>query len=78
MFFFVTGDLLELTGSRIPYKDLGYPSLEACINSSGEFIIRNHGGVNIVYAVPSNKTQHLCDLIKKQKSKLPGKKKSEI
>lgn len=73
-FIFITGDLLEITGTRIPYKNLGYPSLEAYINSSKEFKISNRGGVSIVYAVASNKTKHLTDLIKKQKSK-PSKKK---
>lgn len=73
-FTFVTDDLFKLTGTRIPYKNLGFSSLEACLNSSRQFTIQNRGGVSIVHAVASNKTQHLTELINKQKSKPPKKK----
>lgn len=69
-----TEDFFNLTGTHIPYKTLGFLSLEACLNSSGQFTIQNRGGISIVHAVASNKTQHLTELIKKQKSKPPKKK----
>lgn len=77
-FIFVTEDFFDLTGAHIPYKNLGFPSLEACLNSSGQFTIQNRAGVSIVHAVASNKTQHLTELIRKQKSKPPKKKKVRV
>lgn len=71
---FVTGDYSKLNGERIPFKSLGFSSLETLLLSSGKFIIQNRGGDKIVQALTTNKTQHLTDLIKKQKSKPPKKK----
>jgi len=44
------------------------------LNSSDKFIIQHFGGDTIVKAKTSDKTQHLTDLIKRQKSKPPKKK----
>jgi len=53
---------------------LGFSSVETLIQSSGKFTIQNYGGGAIVNAIASSKTQHLTELIKKQKSKPPKKK----
>lgn len=66
---FFTVEVYQITGSRIPYKKLGHPSLEALLISSKQFTFQNRNGVIFVQAVSSDKTQHLTDLIKKQKSK---------
>lgn len=65
-----------MIGERILYKKLGFLSLEALLQDSGQFIIQNHGGLKIVQAVATVKTQHLTDLIKRQKSKPPKKNKN--
>lgn len=57
---------------------MGFPSLEALLRKSEKFTIQKHGGVNIVQALATNKTQHLTELIKKQKSKPPKKKQVSI
>lgn len=74
-FIFVTDAFLELTGKQIPYKNLGYPSLAACLISYKEFTIDHRDGVSIVIAVNSDETQHLTDLIKKQRPNKNKKKK---
>lgn len=63
-----------MNGEQIPYRNLGFLSLEDLLLSSKKFAIQNHGGVNVVQALANNKTQHLTELIKKQKSKPPKKK----
>lgn len=68
-----SGEFSKLTGTHIPFKHLGFPSLEACLKSTGEFMIRNHAGVSIVHVIASYKTQYLIELIHKQKSKPPKK-----
>lgn len=73
-FLIFTGDYFKLNGEQIPYRSLGFSSLEDLLFSSGKFTIQNHGGVKIVQALATNKTQHLTELIKKQKSKPPKKK----
>ncbi|XP_025206964.1 tudor domain-containing protein 7B isoform X2 [Melanaphis sacchari] len=67
-------EYFKLNGERIPFKQLGFPSLEALLQSSKKFNIQNYGGNAIVKAVGNSKTQHLTELIKKQKSKPPKKK----
>lgn len=55
-------------------KDLGCSDLEDFLNLSGKFIIFNNGGIKTVKAKVSEKTQHITDLVEKQKSKPPKKK----
>jgi len=71
---FCADEYFKMTGGRIPFRQLGFSSLEALLQSSGKFTIKNYGGDTIVQALASNKTQHLTELIKKQKSKPPKKK----
>jgi len=71
---FCTDEYFKVTGERIPFRQLGFSSLETLIQSSGKFTIQNYGGSVIVQALATSKTQHLTELIKKQKSKPPKKK----
>ncbi|XP_050440496.1 uncharacterized protein LOC126845703 isoform X2 [Adelges cooleyi] len=68
-------DYFGLVGQRIPYRKLGFSSLEALFQSSNQFHLEHRGGTLWVNMVNNDKTQHLTDLIKKQKSKPPKKKK---
>uniref|UniRef100_A0A2S2PIN6 Tudor domain-containing protein 7 n=1 Tax=Schizaphis graminum TaxID=13262 RepID=A0A2S2PIN6_SCHGA len=70
----IENEYFKLNGERIPFRQLGFPSLEALLQSSGKFNIQNYGSGTIVQALGTSKTQHLTDLIKKQKSKPPKKK----
>lgn len=70
----IENEYFKLNGERIPFRQLGFPSLEALLQSSGKFDIQNYGGNAIVKALSTSKTQHLTELIKKQKSKPPKKK----
>jgi len=74
LFIFCADEYLKVTGERIPFRQLGFSSLETLLQSSGKFTIQNYGGGAIVQALATNKTQHLTELIKKQKSKPPKKK----
>lgn len=71
---FCAGEYSKITGDKIPFRKLGFSSLENLLQSSGKFSIKNYGGNVIVQALVSSKTQHLTELIKKQKSKPPKKK----
>lgn len=62
-----------MNGEQIPYGSLGFSSLETLLLSSRKFIIQNRGNDKIVQVLPTSKTQHLADLIKKQKLKPPKK-----
>ncbi|XP_022167500.1 tudor domain-containing protein 7-like isoform X3 [Myzus persicae] len=70
----IENEYFKVTGERIPFRQLGFSSLETLLQSSGKFIIKNNGGGAIVQALATSKTQHLTELIKKQKSKPPKKK----
>ncbi|KAL5233145.1 hypothetical protein ACI65C_000555 [Semiaphis heraclei] len=70
----VESEYSKITGDKIPFRKLGFSSLENLLQSSGKFSIKNYGGNVIVQALVSSKTQHLTELIKKQKSKPPKKK----
>lgn len=71
---FCADEYFKLNGERIPFKQLGFSSLENLLQSSEKFKIQNYGGAVIVQALATSKTQHLTELIKKQKSKPPKKK----
>lgn len=71
---FCADEYFKITGERIPFRQLGFSSLETLLQSSGKFKIQNYGGGAIVQALATSKTQHLTELIKKQKSKPPKKK----
>jgi hypothetical protein len=62
-----------LNGARVPFKELGFSSIEELLNSTGNFTIQNRRGVKIVQILSNKKTQHLTELISKQKSKPPKK-----
>ncbi|XP_060876676.1 uncharacterized protein LOC132949690 isoform X1 [Metopolophium dirhodum] len=70
----IENEYFKVTGERIPLRQLGFSSLETLLQSSGKFTIQNYGGGAIVQALATSKTQHLTELIKKQKSKPPKKK----
>jgi len=71
---FCADEYFRFNGERIPFRELGFSSLEDLLQSSGKFKIQNNGGVATVQALATSKTQHLTELIKKQKSKPPKKK----
>ncbi|XP_050522077.1 uncharacterized protein LOC126894827 [Daktulosphaira vitifoliae] len=71
----IDSDYFKVIGERIPFKKLGFPSIEALIQSSDNFYIQSRGGVSVVHAVANEKTQHLNELIQRQKSKPPKKNK---
>lgn len=73
IFVLISGEYYSLIGERIPLKDLGC-SLESLLISTGKFSIFNDKGIKTVIAKTTSKTQHLTDLIKKQKTKPPKKK----
>ncbi|XP_025412792.1 tudor domain-containing protein 7-like isoform X2 [Sipha flava] len=66
-------DYTTLNGARVPFKELGFSSIEELLNSTGNFTIQNRRGVKIVQILSNKKTQHLTELISKQKSKPPKK-----
>jgi hypothetical protein len=62
-----------LAGSKIPYQDLGYRSLEQFLNSLPDVSVQlGHGGEMILHAIPNKNTEHIAALVSKQKS--PSKK----
>ncbi|VVC37988.1 OST-HTH/LOTUS domain,Tudor domain [Cinara cedri] len=65
----IENEYFKLNGERIAYRRYGFSSLENLLQSSDKFTIQNCGGISIVQASTTQKTQHLTDLIKKQKSK---------
>jgi hypothetical protein len=58
-----------IVGSKIPYQELGYESLDQFLKSIPDVSVsRGHGGEMILNAIPSKNTEHLAALVSKQKS----------
>lgn len=65
---FILGDFKTIIGENIPYRKLGYQSLEAFLKSISDIKISNKGGQIYVEALPNEKSYHLSKLIAQQKS----------
>jgi hypothetical protein len=68
--FVLTADeYRRLEGREIPYRELGYKSLEQFVYSLPDVSVTvGHGGEKILKAIPNENTEHLATLISKQKS----------
>ncbi|KAF7386779.1 hypothetical protein HZH66_011231 [Vespula vulgaris] len=64
----VNRDFKTIIGENIPYRRLGYQSLEAFLKSISGIKITNKGGQTYVEALPNEKSSHLSKLISQQKS----------
>lgn len=64
----LNSDYMMLVGDRIPYKNLGFQTLEDLIKSSPDLDLKKQG--NVIYAVAkqSEKSAHITKLISNQKS----------
>ena len=63
------GDYKMLAGSEIPYRKLGYPTLEQFLKSvPGVSLSLGEGGEAILKAIPSKSTAHLAAMVSRQKS----------
>lgn len=58
-------------GKRIPYKKIGFNSLEALLKSESSLMIKKIDGDTFVDAHQSEKSSHISDLVRKQKSSKP-------
>ncbi|XP_045448202.1 tudor domain-containing protein 7 [Melitaea cinxia] len=61
-------DYRELQGEWIPYKKLGYPSLEKLFQDVPGFKITQVNGDWVVDAIASQETQHIATMVARQKS----------
>lgn len=66
--FYKTGDFKELQGEWIPFKRLGYPSLEKLFQDVPGFKVKEINGEWYVDAIASQETQHIATMVAKQKS----------
>ncbi|XP_071502487.1 tudor domain-containing protein 7B-like [Diadema antillarum] len=66
----LNNEFKELLGQDIPYKDNGFPSLEAYLRSMPKVVSirRDHSGQITCHGVANEETEHLDRLVKKQKS----------
>ncbi|KAJ8001014.1 hypothetical protein DPEC_G00186410 [Dallia pectoralis] len=63
------GDYRSLTGECIPFKQLGYPSLEALLRSIPSVVrMDNRMGEIMCYAAVCQETAHIAQLVARQKS----------
>ena len=68
MFPFILDEYIRLTGEEIPYLRLGYHSLFHLLRDIPEIISsRNDANEPVLVVKPNSKTQHLHELIQKQK-----------
>ncbi|XP_026493738.2 tudor domain-containing protein 7 [Vanessa tameamea] len=61
-------DYRELQGEWIPYKKLGYPTLEKLFQDVPGFKITQINGDWVVDAIASQETQHIASMVSRQKS----------
>ncbi|XP_037969050.2 tudor domain-containing protein 7A [Plutella xylostella] len=61
-------DFKELQGEWIPFKRLGYPSLEKLFQDVPGFKVKEINGEWYVDAIASQETQHIATMVAKQKS----------
>ncbi|XP_013191242.1 tudor domain-containing protein 7 isoform X2 [Amyelois transitella] len=61
-------DYRELQGEFIPFKKLGYPSLDKLFLDVPGFKVTNLNGEWFVDAIASQETQHIADMVSRQKS----------
>lgn len=54
-------------GQRIPYKKIGFNSLEALLKSESSLMIKKIDGDIFVDAHRSEQSSHISDLVQKQK-----------
>ncbi|CAK1539974.1 unnamed protein product [Leptosia nina] len=67
-------DYKELQGEWIPYKKIGYPTLEKLFQEVPGFKIKEINGEWYVDAIASQETQHIASMVARQKSnKKPAK-----
>jgi tudor domain-containing protein 5 len=58
-----------MMGTRIPYRELGYKTLEQFLKSLPDVSVTlGHGGEMILSAIPNKKSKHISALVSKQKS----------
>lgn len=69
--FVYTGDYRELQGEWIPFKKLGYSSLDKLFLDVPGFKVSQNGGEWYVDAIASQETQHIATMVARQK---PSKK----
>ncbi|KAI4492107.1 hypothetical protein M0802_010115 [Mischocyttarus mexicanus] len=65
----INQDFKTIIGESIPYRRLGYQSLEAFLKSISGIKITNKGGQTYIEALPNEKSYHLSKLVTRQKSK---------
>jgi len=66
----ISADYYNLIGEPIPYRKLGYNSLEEFLEPLKAFKIKNKGLSKFVNVISDGKTQHLEKMINKQKTKV--------
>lgn len=66
--FTVSGDYRELQGEWIPFKKLGYPSLDKLFLDVPGFKVTQQNGEWYVDAIASQETQHIASMVARQKS----------
>jgi len=70
----ISADYYNLIGEHIPYRNLGFNSIEEFLYSlKNVFKIKNKGINIFVQVVSGGKTQHLEKMISKQKTKVKKK-----
>lgn len=62
------GDYRELQGEWIPFKKLGYPTLEKLFQDVPGFKITQVNGDWVVDAIASQETQHIASMVARQKT----------
>ncbi|XP_014255922.1 tudor domain-containing protein 7A-like [Cimex lectularius] len=63
----LNSDYQQLLGENIPYKQLGFKSLESFLESLPDISIRHKNGEMFVEAVASANSQHITKLVERQK-----------
>ncbi|XP_043486292.1 tudor domain-containing protein 7 isoform X2 [Polistes fuscatus] len=65
----INQDFQTIIGENIPYRKLGYQSLEAFVKSISGIKIVNKGRQTYVEALPNEKSSHLSKLVSRQKTR---------
>lgn len=70
----INQDFKTIIGENIPYRKLGYQSLEAFLKSITDIKIVNKGRQTYVEALPNDKSSHLSKLVSRQKTRKKSQK----
>ncbi|XP_058458121.1 tudor domain-containing protein 7A isoform X2 [Malaya genurostris] len=64
----ILSDFRELEGGPLMYKKFGYPNADEFLKATGEFVLQNRMGENVIYVKPSKESAHILKMVAAQRN----------